>query len=111
MEAKERTTPAMVFDPDATKQNPSTMIFGTSSFDSSIFKQINSQERARNFDNSDFVLTEEEYQLPHNHGGYIEKMITTYLDQKAKKVDHKYLLYLVTMKKNSNGKDLGIIML
>ncbi len=40
------------------------MIFGNSPFDSLIFKQLEAQERVRDFDHSDSDVTEEEYQLP-----------------------------------------------
>ncbi len=42
------------------------------------------------------------YQLPHNDGGYVEKMAETYLGKIAKKVDYKKRALIATADKEKS---------
>ncbi len=50
--------------PSESSQLRTSMIFGNSPFEASIFQQLEALERIKNFEQSDSDFTEEEYQLP-----------------------------------------------
>ncbi len=52
--------------PDESRPFKTNMNFGNSPFDTSIFQKVGSQERIRNFEQSDSDFTEEMYQMPPN---------------------------------------------